>query len=596
MQRALCVVTLLVLCGACPSGTDRAPAGAAVQPRAIVLVTVDGLVAEELSAFGGPRATPVLAELARTGNAWPGAWTTTPMTRPAAATYLTGLAADRHAVTDDLFIGLASDVPTLASELGAGGYRSAAFPDSSFLGPASGLLRGFEATGDTPPVPTQPWRWLPYLRPTDELVEDYESWLATLPSGSRCFAWFHFSQPLTDRLHAVVQPFVNARRKKAKNPPPPTPVGIENVDRALGSVVESLRARGDFDDALIVVAGTLGDASGGATDPPGAGFSLAERAIRVPVVLKLPRGQRSPRPAEASVWAPDVAATIAAAAGVRLGAGAEGVSLAERAPEDRVRIAWTWALRDQLGLAPARVGSAGGASVFEGPATAEPQAVGSTGDTQRIADVLASRPWPEPLRIPAKAARDLLAESGIRVPPEAPQPVVLDAAQRREVAQALLLARALLKRGQARPALDAFRAAFELAPDLPATRLDFGQALVMSASGRAEALAVLRRGVELQPTDPEMLHWYAHALWSDSWAESEKVLRAILPYKPNEGDVLYDLACTRSLAGDLDGSVEFLRRAIEAGFRTWGLMETDPDLRALRASGRFAEVLKEYRK
>ena len=59
--------------------------------------------------------------------------------------------------------------------------------------------------------------------------------------------------------------------------------------------------------------------------------------------------------------------------------------------------------------------------------------------------------------------------------------------------------------------------------------------------------------------------------------------------------MLYDLACTRSLAGELDESEDFLRRSIESGYRMFDHMESDPDLRNLRESGRLSQVLMEYR-
>jgi hypothetical protein len=597
MLRSLSLLALLVLSLGCPASApdeSRPAAPSSKAPRTIVLVTIDGLVAEELSAFGGARQTPALAELAASGSAWPGAWTTVPMTRPAVATYLTGLAPDRHRVTDDLFTALGPDVPTLATVLAASGYKGAALPDSDFLGPSSGLLRGFELTGDTPPVPVQPWRWLPYIRPPADLAQEFDGWIGTVPAGTSYFAWLHFSNPLLDRLADAVKPIASAHRAKARGALLAERKGIANVDAALGQIVGTLRARGDFDDALLIVAGTLGEVDGGASDPPGNGFSLAARAVRVPVVLHLPGGAKSPRAKDSFVWAPDVAATIAALAGVRLDPGAEGVSLTEAAPADRVVVSWTFALRDQLGLAPARVGRAGSTVIVDGPGTAEAQPQPDPAESVRIQGVLRSRPWPPAPGIPTDRARAILADLGLS-PAEARTIRVLDPAKRREVGQTLLYARYLTKAGVGVRGIEGFREAFTLAPDLPAVRLDFGEALVLSSSGKKEGREVLKRGIELTPTDPEMLHWYAHAVWDDSWQEAEKVLRAILPYKPNEGDILYDLACTRSLAGDLDGSVEFLERAIEAGFRMWSLMETDPDLRALRESGRFAAVLKEYR-
>ena len=596
MQRLARVALLLAACSGCTARTGDGAPPAQTQPRAIVLVTVDGVSARELSAFGGARPTPALLDLVTNGSGWPDAWTTTPMTRPAVATYLTGLAPDRHGVTDDLFVALGDQVPTLASELAGAGYRTAAFPDSSFLGPASGLLRGFEVSGDTPPVPVQPWRWLPYIRPAADVATDFESWLGTLAPGTRYFAWLHFSQPLNDEIGSAMQPLAQSRRKaKAKAAPATERNGVEKVDEAIGRILAGLRARGDFGDALIAVAGTMGDARGLAGEAPGAGMSLAPPAIAVPIVIKLPGGARSPRGPDGALWAPDVPATIAERAGLRLDPGAEGVSLEATAPADRVRIAWSWAPRDQLGLAPARVATTGGTTVAEGPAGASAEPASDAAAAERLAGALAARLSPAPLGIPLDRAREVLSARGLAAAEDGNAPRTMDAAARREVAERLLVARFMLKAGMRREALAAFRDAFEHAPDLPATRLDYGHALVLTEGGKEEAIGVLRRGVELYPTDPEMWHWYAHAIWKDSWQEAEAVLREILPYRPGEGDVLYDLACTRSLAGDLDESAAFLRRSIEAGFQTWGTMETDPDLRALRESGRFAEVLKEYR-
>ena len=95
-------------------------------------------------------------------------------------------------------------------------------------------------------------------------------------------------------------------------------------------------------------------------------------------------------------------------------------------------------------------------------------------------------------------------------------------------------------------------------------------------------------------TNPEILHWYAHTVWSDNWQASAEILEMILPYRPHDGDLLYDLACARSLSNDLAASEEFLKAAIEADYRDWDHMASDPDLRNLRASRRFAKVMQAY--
>ena len=45
---------------------------------------------------------------------------------------------------------------------------------------------------------------------------------------------------------------------------------------------------------------------------------------------------------------------------------------------------------------------------------------------------------------------------------------------------------------------------------------------------------------------------------------------------------------------DVDEAQDYLRASIEAGFKRWNQMETDADLRNLRESGLYAELLREY--
>lgn len=53
---------------------------------------------------------------------------------------------------------------------------------------------------------------------------------------------------------------------------------------------------------------------------------------------------------------------------------------------------------------------------------------------------------------------------------------------------------------------------------------------------------------------------------------------------------LYNIACCYSLAGDQDKAVEFLRRAVDAGYSNIDWMLRDDDLAALRGDGRLAEI------
>jgi tetratricopeptide (TPR) repeat protein len=551
--------------------------------------------------------------MAAAGSARDDFWTAVPMTRPAVATYLTGLAPDRHGVRDNLFAPLGEGVPTLATELTSAGYRTAAFPDSRFLGAQSGLLGGFEIASEPPAPLVYPARWLPDPRTPEEVSTDLVAWLDSLPEGERYFAWLHFSWPLLRQLREkgnerLIAEHVAAKRAERSRRKPGE---IEKFDAALGQIVEAIEARGEIAESLFVVVGTQGDPGGGDDEIPGSGFSLHERALRVPLIMRLPAtvGKAATvSSSEEPIWAPDVAATIADAAGVELSADSEGVSLLGDLPEGRVVFAWSWATLDQMGLPALRAARSRYALRVEGlgdldlviDGAGESVESGGPGEveereTDRLAAALDGRAEPSATTVPLERVRPFLEARGLHlrpVPADGRSPG--DAATRRESGHELLAGRVGMRQSLRRRSEERFRAALEADPNNLAARVDLG--MMQAFTGKPDALDILVPAVERYPTRPEVLHWYAHAVWQQSWEEAEELLELILPFKPIESDLLYDMACARSLAGDLTASESYLRRAIDAGFRDWSHMESDPDLRNLRASGKFSVVLQEYRK
>jgi hypothetical protein len=569
----------------------------------VVLVTVDGLVPQELGVFGGDVETPALERVAAMGSAWEDAWTAVPMTRPGVATYLTGLAPDRHRVRDDLFAALDPGTPTLATLFSEAGYRTGAFPDAASLGSESGLLRGFEVVADPPHMPTDPRRWLPLIQPPEQVAGNFESWLDTLGPEERYFAWIHLSDPLLKQLWDLAKD-VGLREEKKRQlekreigkqlAPPGTP----ELDAALGTILDALERRGDLERALIVVAGTQGDATGDADQAAGQGMSIGLSAIQVPVVLGWADAAEL-RPVGQPVWAPDVPATLARVAGLELSEDAEGISLLESVPADRIVMSWSWATLDQLGWRAQRAARSGRLLRVEGLEAftvdlEDPQAEVAEADAARLAEALALRAEPAAPAVPLQRVRPILEAQGVTINPVPSEGRSFGNAElRREISRKLLAARGTLGVQIPKRVLGLFESAIAEDPENLGINLDFGQMIMAQNPARAKRL--LGKSLGLYPTNPELLHWYAHAIWSESWQTSEEIIELILPYKPQEGDVLYDLACTKSLAGNLDESEEFLRRAIAAGYREFNHMETDPDLRALRQDGRLSEVLKDFR-
>ncbi len=77
-------------------------------------------------------------------------------------------------------------------------------------------------------------------------------------------------------------------------------------------------------------------------------------------------------------------------------------------------------------------------------------------------------------------------------------------------------------------------------------------------------------------------HWYM-ALTADDPRAAAEIAADGLAQFPDHGQLNYQLACFRALAGELDVAARHLRRAVATDERAWDWLEDDADLDALRA-------------
>ena len=101
---------------------------------------------------------------------------------------------------------------------------------------------------------------------------------------------------------------------------------MEVLDRAIGTVLDALEARGLYDEALVLFLGDHGEMNGerGLIDK---GVYCHPRVARVPLALKLPGGERKGAVVDRPICLLDVAPTLLAAAGVAPKARLDGESL-----------------------------------------------------------------------------------------------------------------------------------------------------------------------------------------------------------------------------------------------------------------------------
>lgn len=110
----------------------------------ILLIVMDATRARNLSCYGYERTTtPNLDQLAENSVLYEQAITSAGWSLPAHASLFTGLYASRHGA-DDQHKYLEPEHLTLAEILSAHGYHALAFCENPYVGPATGLDRGFQ--------------------------------------------------------------------------------------------------------------------------------------------------------------------------------------------------------------------------------------------------------------------------------------------------------------------------------------------------------------------------------------------------------------------------------------------------------------------
>jgi arylsulfatase A-like enzyme len=135
-RRSSALAALMMLLIAAVPAAGAEPAKAA--PRNVILISLDTLRADAVTAADAP----TLTRLAAASAAFSNAYTTAPWTLPAHASMMTGLYPDRHGAMIPES-SLSADFVTLAEVLRVNGYETIAFTGSGFVNRALGFGDGF---------------------------------------------------------------------------------------------------------------------------------------------------------------------------------------------------------------------------------------------------------------------------------------------------------------------------------------------------------------------------------------------------------------------------------------------------------------------
>ncbi len=329
-------LTLVLLAGLSTSCSETSsdtpvpaePAG----PRTVVLISIDTLRADRLGTYGGEEGvSPAIDALARDGVVFEQALATSPWTLPSHMSMLTGLDPVAHGVHDRTYH-LSTAAYTLAEALQDDGFATGAFTDGGFVAGNFGFAQGFDVYDDARVEGTKSDNGFARLLPgaldwlDERLDSDVFLFLHT----------FDVHAPFHDVDADVAVPF----RARATPAGPDDPflqraryvtqqrdlgisdyatlsgllndydAGVHVADRGVADVVALLKARGRYEDALIIVTSDHGEAMFEHQLHVGHGITLYDSELHIPLVVKLPRSQAAGQRDATPVDLTDIAPTI----------------------------------------------------------------------------------------------------------------------------------------------------------------------------------------------------------------------------------------------------------------------------------------------
>jgi hypothetical protein len=575
----LCAALLLAGCG--EEGNRETPDA----DGGVVLVTVDALRPDLVSTFGGEIELPALDRLASSGTVYHEVLTVTPMTRPALATLLTGLAPTDHRVLDDVNDRLGPTWRTVAEVARDDDRATAAFVSTPMASWSSGLNRGFELFHGPDEVLIGPARYFPEPDPGVEVAETFATWLESLGTDRPFFAWVHLAD-----LHGV-----------ASNTPTPGfrdyQDAVPNLDPAIASILYAVEARSMAGPVEILVVGTHGTLVHGEGAAPAASFWLSPETLRVPLIrARFEDGTAADGAGEdrGRRWLPDVHATLLEMVGGSREASKEGVPLSEPASRvaARERFAWTWATDDELAWPTlTAVETDGDIRVF----TLDELTGETGGAADPVLEVARQRAAVPRDRRLTEETRNRIGEAGFALGDGEYRPPVPSGEERDTILRDLELLKHHFAEERARRAAKMTGRVLEQHPDNFAYLVY--RFYLMVGAGETVASEPLQVDLlERFPLRQESLHWAAHreSLLDDP-RRAEILFRAALEVGPAEAEIEYDLACALALQGETQAALDQLKVAIGAGYRNWQWIESDSDLVSVRADPDYAKLMRSHR-
>ena len=306
--------------------------------RNVLLLTIDTLRADHLSAYGYPRRTsPRIDALAGDGVLFERAFTYWPKTRGSFAVLHTGRFPSQNGFDPARFPLVASFNPTIATLLKSVGYATHAAVDNPNVAAALGFARGFDRYRET----WQERGLETEMDRTHAITEEGIRALSDARTGLPFFLWLHYVNPHAP--YAPPAPFDTRFLDSAAVSGPRLPISdsfrggipqhllvsrhrklgwyvaqydgeIAAVDEQVGLVLDALHASSVAANTLVILTSDHGESLGEHGYYFDHGEDVFDPSLAVPLIMALP-GTASRR-SDSFTWTLDILPTILEAAGV----------------------------------------------------------------------------------------------------------------------------------------------------------------------------------------------------------------------------------------------------------------------------------------
>ncbi len=363
----------------------------------VVIISIDTLRADHLPMFGYQKVdTPALDALRKDSILFTNAFSTVPLTFPSHTAMLTGLLPPTNQVRNNIGYRLDPTLPTIPKILKSKGYRCGAAVSAYVLRGSSGLAASFDFFDDgvvtkaNAPIGT-------LQRPGSETAAVAKRWIGEQKENP-FFFFLHLFEP-----HSPYDPPEPFRSRYALA----YDGEIATADQIVGDFIVDLKAKGIYDDAIIILMSDHGEGLMEHGEPEH-GIFLYREAIHVPLLVKLPKGARAGERDAAPVSLIDVFPTIAELTGVPPPSNLKGKSLLHHTQADMQRRVYSETLYPRIHLGWSELRSLEGAQyhLIEAP---RPELYDMTRDAAEKANIIADE------RRTYASMHDELAKYGIAI-------------------------------------------------------------------------------------------------------------------------------------------------------------------------------------